>query len=1489
MPGFRSVALAFVAWSALACGPRFELPPGAQVTCTSAGECPPESECRPAISRCVPRSNSDRTPPALVGIPQIRPEVAKAGDDLTVSFSVTEPLFFAPVVRVGDQGLAQTQASADGMQLTYSWKVAPTVPEGVPVAVTVELVDQAGNAAAGLAAGSARFDFTAPRLIPIGAVTPLRVARGGVVTVSLAASEALRAAPTVEMAPADGAGAGGAAKAWTMTHEDLATHGYTFSYTVGEDEAEGSWSVRASALDSAGNPSAVLELGQVGIDRSEPSVYAADVMPQVAGAGRAVAVQIQLLERVKDGATLEAVSQDRRISFAPGEQQPQVLTFLHTVAEDEDGQYELELGGLVDLAGNPADPIRLPGASLILDTKAPVPTVSVTTPKRSDKAGHRLAAIHFTSQGEFVRQVLQLDGFEVTLCSSATDGGYDCTYEVSGAEHEGTVPVYLELVDAAGNAGHASTSLTLDFTGPKVVDASVDLAYVVKSFGGGATQCPLWSVDALSDSSRARLYFSVDEPVSPAGQPAVSAAGLAFSRDPSTSSHTSFVYTLDLSDPPLASGTYDVSIALEDEVGNPGHAALQGRLKVDTEPPEAPAVSSPGQVLYERFPWGDESGAVAFRVSGKPDPLIPTGTKVRVLDDFDEGRALELARGAYGAQGFALGYSGSDHAAVYVQTLDGACNRSPPLAVREVSWTATLNHKLGGSSFENPHDFEERRFFEPASAQPDALAVSSKAAVQVATRDAVALTTSGAGDWSPRGGLGLSPSPRAELGMAYDAGHGLTIVFGSADRDGVTWGFDGASWGVLAEADPTGLVRPSPRTAPSMAYDEARGRVVLFGGDLPFQKLGDTWEWDGKSWALRVPEDPTGQRAPLPRAGAAMAYDAQRGRTVLVGGDTQGGPVDDTWEWDGVEWKQRTVDDPEKDGDPGARSYASAAWDRVRKVVVLFGGYEVGLGINGQTWEYDGLSWALRTPTDPELDGNPAPAQQAALAYDAARGRSVLFGGTAGVAVAGDTWEWDGTSWAKAHPAVAPAARKTFGLAFAGAGGETVLFGGATSGGASVLGDVWTWDGAEWTQCTPQPATSGSPEVLSGACMAYDPGRERLVIFGGLTPSVSGSRSRSDTWEWDGATWRRFPRTSGPTGREYCAMAYDPERETVVMFGGIDDDDLGTTISFGDCWEWDGATWTPVSSTLAPTARWGHSLTAVPNLGLVLFGGESLNGPSAETWVLEPTGWRSDKGATPPPGRYLHAAAYDPARGVVIVAGRDDSQTLQDVWFYDGSAWTAGPSGPGPRAGAAAAYDAARGRLMVIGGDGAPPGGASFLLDDVLELDGQGWVNRGQANPMGDGSPGPTARQPAAWIESRRQVALFGADSRLWLWNGGADARPAQVARVRFAASGAENAQFLDLQKVQLRWAANARCAGAAVSPAFWVWDSNAFVPLAMVPDAAGPGRFEWSASDLGAARRLFLGPGEELAAAVGPAAPNGGSVCEVSTDYVELTVGYRL
>jgi len=104
-----------------------------------------------------------------------------------------------------------------------------------------------------------------------------------------------------------------------------------------------------------------------------------------------------------------------------------------------------------------------------------------------------------------------------------------------------------------------------------------------------------------------------------------------------------------------------------------------------------------------------------------------------------------------------------------------------------------------------------------------------------------------------------------------------------------------------------------------------------------------------------------------------------------------------------------------------------------------------------------------------------------------------------------------------------------------------------------------------WTQKFP----STSPPARYNHAMAFDSVRGQVVLFGG-TDETQNLRQVRDTWVWDGTNWtQKFPSTS-PPARENHAMAFDPVRGVVVLFGGV-----GTSGStMNDTWVWDGLTWT---------------------------------------------------------------------------------------------------------------------------------------------------------------------------------------------------------------------------------------------------------------------------------------------------------------------------
>jgi hypothetical protein len=284
---------------------------------------------------------------------------------------------------------------------------------------------------------------------------------------------------------------------------------------------------------------------------------------------------------------------------------------------------------------------------------------------------------------------------------------------------------------------------------------------------------------------------------------------------------------------------------------------------------------------------------------------------------------------------------------------------------------------------------------------------------------------------------------------------------------------------------------PAARAWPGLAFDSARGITVLFGGLAEGLDQNDTWEWNGTLWTQITETGASG--SPPIRQAEAMSYDAARGVTVLFGGYQTGTDafLNDTWEWNGSVWAQLTENGAVTS--PSARG-ATMSYDSARQVTVLFGGQGNGDPQN-DTWQWDGARWSLLTANG--APGSPSARMTFALADDSSRGVVVLFGGD-------DAWEWDGTTWTQAAvdgAAGSPTARWAHALAFDAARGVTVLFGGCDVQACTTdLNDTWEWNGSTWTEATANGA-AGSPQGRSYDAMAFDSAREVTVMFGGFEGS----------------------------------------------------------------------------------------------------------------------------------------------------------------------------------------------------------------------------------------------------------------------------------------------------------------------------------------------------------------------------------------------------
>lgn len=303
--------------------------------------------------------------------------------------------------------------------------------------------------------------------------------------------------------------------------------------------------------------------------------------------------------------------------------------------------------------------------------------------------------------------------------------------------------------------------------------------------------------------------------------------------------------------------------------------------------------------------------------------------------------------------------------------------------------------------------------------------------------------------WSPDAGPSLrggtpAPPPAYSVGAAFDSARSVLVVFGGSrlgGYSGETWEWDGKAWRRASNRGPT------PRNGPAMCYDPLRRVVVLFGGNNQTGNLRDTWEWDGLLWRRAA------NTGPSQRTLVRLAFDPKRGTVVMYGGMTGASVLGETWEWNGIEWTRLA------DGPP--RHLHGFVVDAERGEWMTFGGSSQFLGpgrqsLTGETWIFADGAWRLAA-----TDG-PGPRDHIDMAFDAVRGRAVLYGGYDGTDVTSETWEWDGKVWTQFHSPGGPGERAYPEQVFDTTRGRVLLYGGFDISGPK--NDLWEWDGAVWTR-----------------------------------------------------------------------------------------------------------------------------------------------------------------------------------------------------------------------------------------------------------------------------------------------------------------------------------------------------------------------------------------------------------------------------------------
>jgi hypothetical protein len=238
---------------------------------------------------------------------------------------------------------------------------------------------------------------------------------------------------------------------------------------------------------------------------------------------------------------------------------------------------------------------------------------------------------------------------------------------------------------------------------------------------------------------------------------------------------------------------------------------------------------------------------------------------------------------------------------------------------------------------------------------------------------------------------------------------------------------------------------------------------------------------------------------------------------------------------------------------------------------------------------------------------------------------------------------------------------------------QMIIFGGLETFTNTDLNDVWvgktsTTLSDNFSSMVP---TGTAPQGRYGHVATYDSISNRMTVFGGGLGApgpcandvwiLDGANGRSGTPNWIAVT----PSGTAPVARIYSSGAYDPNSNSLIVFGGSD----CSTGYFNDIW--------------------------------VLSNANGETGSSAWT-QLTPAG-------TPPPARQSGSVVYDSINNVLTVYGGDaGGSPFGDVWTLSNANGTGGtpawtqltPAGTAPmaRTGQTATYDKTNNRMTIFGG-----------------------------------------------------------------------------------------------------------------------------------------------------------------------------------------------
>lgn len=323
-----------------------------------------------------------------------------------------------------------------------------------------------------------------------------------------------------------------------------------------------------------------------------------------------------------------------------------------------------------------------------------------------------------------------------------------------------------------------------------------------------------------------------------------------------------------------------------------------------------------------------------------------------------------------------------------------------------------------------------------------------------------------------------------------------------------------------------------------------------------------------------------------------------------------------------------------------------------------------------------------------KLDFVPSGRSQHAAAFDSKKGLMLIFGGEkhykntapSSLSIDNKLWAWDQSGWSSLSE-TGPSLRNDAKMVYHAQNGKTYLYGGRIINPASkveVLAEFWEWDGNKWNLLS----ASAAPGRMLHTNLVYDPHRNRIVMFGGVNIDEKGFSNA--LWEWNGNNWQKIEAHNSPAPRIAHSMVYSPALKKTLIVGGVSIKDE----RFNEVWAWDGQNFELLDSHLPSIELGNYNAACMDEKGkqqMLLFGrstklaalkalepGKNLS----DTWIWDGTNWTKLELGIAPSLREGQSLVYDQKHKQVILFGggaREEANydNPKDLWVFKNGRWKA--------------------------------------------------------------------------------------------------------------------------------------------------------------------------------------------------------------------------